>query len=194
VLKTWKGVGEMIASKNGVKWLYKLDKDKNPWNPKDEEGLWRPKNFVELNYELECYDKKEDGEDQLCLIAHRDGSFTIKKEYAWNGCTPKFGFFDILIGTPDGVVHKGTGKPKAYYATMIHDSLYQFIPVMPDDVPLTRKVADAFFLELLEREEFILRWIYWLAVRIFGSIAMRGRKSVTRKTNGYVIKIPPKSK
>ena len=167
----------MIACKNGVKWLYQIDKD---------EEQWFPENPIQLKYDLECYDKKENGEDLLCLVAHKDGSFTVKKGYAWNGCTPKFGVFDILIGTPDGVVTKKTGKPKAYYATMIHDALYQFLPIMPKDVPIKRKDADKFFLELLTRDEFILRWIYWLAVRLFGCVAMQGRRKVTRKTNGYV--------
>ena len=173
----------MIFSKNGVKWLYQLDKDTNPWNPKGLKKVSNiPKEPIPLENDFACYD--ENG--ILRLVLHRDGSFTVREKYAWNGCTPKFGFFDILIGTPDGVVHKETGKPKAYYATLIHDSLYQFIPVLPQDFPITRKVADRLFLELLERDEFILRWIYWLAVRIFGGFAIRGRRKVTRKTGGYI--------
>ena len=160
----------MIACKNGVNWLYQLDKDEH----------WKPEHPVKLDYTLECYDEK----GNLWLIVHEDGSFTVKAGYAWNGCTPKLGFFDILIGTPDGVVTKKTGKPKAYYATMIHDSLYQFLPDMPKDIPLTRKLADEYFLEILKRDEFILRGIYWLAVRIFGGLAMQGRRQVTRKTKG----------
>ncbi len=180
----------MIASKNSVKWLFQLDKDKNPWNPKDlDEGSWKPEEPILLENELECYDEK----DNKWLVLHKDGSFTVKKGYAWNGCTPKFGFFDILIGTPDGVVHKDTGKPKAYYATLIHDSLYQFIPVIPEEFKITRKFADKCFLELLARDEFILRWIYWLAVRLFGGFAIQGRRKVTRKTNGYVKVLPPNS-
>ena len=173
----------MIASKNGVKWLYKLDKDTNPFNPEKKKNVSNtPKEPILLTNELHCYDEK----GILRLILHNDGSFTVKDEYAWNGCTPKFGFFDILIGTPDGVVHKDTGKPKAYYATMIHDALYQFIPFIPEKFKITRKAADRFFLELLERDEFILRWIYWLAVRIFGGLAIQGRRKVTRKTRGDV--------
>lgn len=171
----------MIASKNAVKWIYRLDEDKNPWNPNDEEGEFLPEEPIALESEVHCYDEK----GVLRLILYKHGGFTVKKGYAWNGCTPKFGFFDILVGTPDGVVHKDTGKPKAYYATMIHDSLYQFIPDIPKKHRITRKAADRFFLELLAREDFILRWIYWLAVRIFGGIAMLGRRNVTRRSKGH---------
>lgn len=162
----------MIVCKNGVSWLYQLDHD----------ASWTPEHPIKLDYDLECYDEK----GNLWLVINKNGSLTVKAGYAWNGCTPKFGFFDILIGTPDGVVTKKTGKPKAYYATMIHDSLYQFLPDMPKDIPITRKLADAYFLEILKRDEFALRGIYWLAVRIFGGLAMRGRKQVTRKTTGRV--------
>lgn len=180
----------MIFSKNGVKWLYQLNEDTNPWNPNSSDGgPFLPKEPIPLENDFACYDEK----GILRLVLHRDGSFTIREKYAWNGCTPKFGFFDILIGTPDGVVHRETGKPKAYYATMIHDSLYQFIPVLPQDFPITRKVADKLFLELLERDEFILRWIYWLAVRVFGGFAIQGRRKVTRKTAGYIKVVLPKS-
>ena len=179
----------MFACKNSVKWLYRLDKDKNPWNPKDKKGSWIPHEPILLENELECYDAK----GILRLVLHKNGSFIVKKGYAWNGCTPKFGFFDILIGTPDGVVHKDTGYPKAYYATMIHDSMYQFIPVIPKNYKLTRKAADRFFLELLTRDEFILRWIYWLVVRVFGGLAIQVRRKITRKTTGYVKVNPSKS-
>ena len=69
---------------------------------------------------------------------------------------------------------------------MIHDALYQFIPDLPEEIRkiVTRKVADAYFLEILKRDEFILRRVYWLAVRIFGGLAMKGRKQITRKTEG----------
>ena len=49
-----------------------------------------------------------------------------KSGYAWDGCSPKFAVLDIVIGTPDGVTDHITEKPKTYYASMVHDALYQF--------------------------------------------------------------------
>jgi hypothetical protein len=163
----------MIKCKNGVSWVFELDKDYD-WKSSE--------NPISLPYTLECYDTNQ----ILRLIIYKDGTLLVKSTYAWNGCTPKFCFFDILIGTPDGVVHKKSRKPKAYFASMVHDALYQFIPDFPEEVGkiVTRRVADACFLEILKRDEFILRRIYWLAVRIFGGLAMKGRKQITRKTEG----------
>ena len=69
------------------------------------------------------------------LILRTDGTMTVTAGYAWDGCTPKCCVLDLSIGVPDGVVNADTGKPKTYYASLIHDALYQFLP---DDLPLTR--------------------------------------------------------
>ena len=44
-----------------------------------------------------------------------DGAITVLAGYAWDGCTPKFNFFDVLSGTPDGVVDTRTGRSKTGY-------------------------------------------------------------------------------
>ncbi len=66
------------------------------------------------------------------------GLFCIKKGYAWDGCSPKFVFADLIIGTPDGRLNESTGKPITYYASLLHDVIYQFKMV----IPVTRKEAD----------------------------------------------------
>ena len=46
--------------------------------------------------------------------------------YAWDGCTPKFEFLDFVIGTPDGRLDYLTEKPITYYASLVHDAIYQY--------------------------------------------------------------------
>lgn len=114
------------------------------------------------------------------LVVERDGRITVTRGYAWDGCTPKFCIFDILIGVPDGVVHARTGRPKTYYASLIHDALYRFLP---NGLPLTRVHANRFFLRLMEESEFAPRWIYWIAVWLFGGLFRRVARRV-RKARG----------
>ena len=89
----------------------------------------------------------------------------MSADYAWDGCTPKFCLLDVLLGVPDGAVDSRTGKVKTYYASLVHDALYQFLDV---GLPYNRKDADDFFLCLMEETGFILRQIYYRAVRLFG--------------------------
>jgi len=97
-----------------------------------------------------------------------DGDARVLTGYAWDGCTPKFSFFDIVIGTPDGVPNQVTKKPKAYYASLLHDALYQFLDA---ELPLSRAQADRLFLEILTRDRFAPRRIYYVAVRVFGGLS-----------------------
>ena len=161
----------MRTCKNGVKWLYKLEMEDFAW----ESGHAVP-------YTMEFRDQN----GKLRLVIGRDGMITVKKGYSWDGCTPKICFFDILIGTPDGVVHRVSGKPKTYYASLVHDALYQFLPEIPGIAHLTRRDADDFFFRIMEEYEFAPRWIYWLAVRMFGGLAIITRINITRKTHGVM--------
>lgn len=140
--------------KNGEKWLFRLEEDFTWQSGRD------------FSQDLAFYDKK--GKRRLEI--RKDGSLTVLKNYAWDGCTPKFCFLDILFGTPDGIVDKRTGKPKTYYATLIHDVLYQFLD---DDLPITRKEADDYFLRLMTDTQFTLRDLYYWAVRLLGGLAQR---------------------
>lgn len=103
------------------------------------------------------------------LKIEKSGNITIKGTYsdgyAWDGCSPKLNIFDIfLLGTPDGRINVNIGKPVTYYASLIHDILYQF----RREIGITRKDADQVFLYYLG--DFRLRYVYYAAVRIFGSV------------------------
>ncbi len=143
--------------KNKVDWVYRLERNVT-WDSK------RP-----IPEDLAFFDKS----GSVRLILETSGTITITNGYAWNGCSPKFCLWDLLIGTPDGVVHAVTGRPKTYYASLVHDALYQFLP---DGLPLTRRDADAFFLRLLAESEFAPRWLYWAVVRAIGGVVWRASR------------------
>lgn len=99
-------------------------------------------------------------------ISH-DGKITVYKKYAWDGCSPKVSVFDwYYIGTPDGTMKRSTGQPKTYFASLMHDALYQFMD--HPSMPLTRKEIDQIFLDLMTQAGFSLRWPYYIALRYFG--------------------------
>jgi hypothetical protein len=135
--------------RNSVRWLYRLERA----------YTWR--GGPPIQSEQLFFDRK----GRLRLVMRTDGTITITAGYSWNGCSPKFCLFDLVLGTPDGVVHARTGRPKTYFASMIHDALYQFLPA---GLPLSRREADRIFLRLMEESEFGPRRIYWLAVRALG--------------------------
>lgn len=107
----------------------------------------------------------------------REGAITVLSGYAWDGCTPKINLFDILFGTPDGVVDTRTGRPKTYYASLFHDALYQFLG---SGLPLRRATIDRFFLRLLTATDFRPRPLYFAAVRLFGGLFRRTAKYAPR--------------
>jgi hypothetical protein len=99
------------------------------------------------------------------LILRRPNRILITPGYAWDGCSPKVCILDVLLGTPDGVVDSTTKQPKTYYASLVHDALYQFLL---DGLPFHRWQADHCFLRLMAATGFTPRGVYWLAVRLFG--------------------------
>ena len=112
------------------------------------------------------------------------GVITIFASYAWDGCSPKLRLFDwFFVGTPDGTLDLSTGKAKAYFASALHDALYQFMD--DPDMPFTRKEMDRIFLQLLCESRFSLRYVYWGAVRAVGGIyhwfAKQFRRNKPRK-------------
>ncbi len=127
----------------------------------------------EKNYEYES--KKDLGQnyifkdknDVVRLIITKAGKIIVLKDYAWDGCTPKFCICDIYVGIPDGAVHEKTKKPKTYYASLVHDALLQF---MCKEFPFTRKEADMFFLDIMTTFDFAPKYFYYIAVRIFGGL------------------------
>jgi hypothetical protein len=121
-----------------------------------------------------------DSAGKVRLIIETTGRITITRGYAWNGCSPKVCLFDLLLGTPDGAVYAPTGRPKAYYASMVHDALYQFLDA---GSPISRLQADRCFLRLMTASSFRLRYVYWLAVRAVGWFVWYGKK-VKRQWSG----------
>lgn len=90
-----------------------------------------------------------------------DGELTIYAGYAWNGCSPKKSYWSLFVlGTPDGTLDIETGKQRCYYASLVHDALYQYEFIK-------RSHADQLFLELMEEAEFLPAKIYYWAVRLF---------------------------
>lgn len=147
-----------MSCRTAVDWLYRLDSSFT-W----ESGHEIPEDLV-----------FRDESGAVRLIVERSGRITVTREYAWNGASPKFCVFDLMLGTPEGVVHADTGRPKTYHASLVHDALYQFLP---EGLPLKRRHADAFFRTLLEEADFAPAWIYWAAVRAFGWIVRRATKA-----------------
>ena len=156
--------------KHGIKWLYRLTKNFS----------WQSKLDIKQDYAF------KDKNGTVRLILEQGGKVTVTNGYAWNGCSPKFCFCDILLGTPEGVVDAETEKPKTYYASLVHDALYQFLP---DGLPITRFDADLCFLALMDETDFRPRLSYYLVVRLFGGLVLSWERS-SRKTTGTAVQWP----
>jgi len=65
----------------------------------------------------------------------------------------------------DGVPNNQTHRPKIYYASLVHDVLCQFLDVR---LPIQRVGADRAFRDIMARDAFAPRYIYWMTVRLFG--------------------------
>ncbi len=96
--------------------------------------------------------------------------------YAWDGCTPKFEFLDFIFGTPDRRLDYLTEKPITYYASMVHDVIYQY----KREIPISRKDADIIFLKILRESGFLWSWVYYFIIRMFGGFY--GRWKTKRDT------------
>ena len=139
-----------------VDWIYILDKAYD-YNIRD---------YLPDNWDEGCAFVDRKGCKRLEI--HPNGNARVLADYAWDGCTPKFSVLDIAFGVPDGIPNQSTKKPKAYYASLLHDVLYQFLD---NDLPLSRANADRIFLDILKRDQFAPRLIYYMAVRIFGGVS-----------------------
>ena len=136
-----------------VKWIYILDQN--------FEFNIRAHLPADWNQGYAFYDK----EGIRRLEIHPNGKAVVLAGYAWDGCTPKWAFFDIVVGTPDGAPSHDTTRPKAYYASLLHDALCQFLGILPE---LKRRQVDRIFLQLLARDDFRPRHFYFAAVLVFG--------------------------
>lgn len=159
-----------MSCTTGVDWLYKLDASYT-W----DSGHPIPEDLV-----------FRDKDGMVRLVIEKSGEITVTRDYAWNGASPKICLADLMLGTPEGVVFKDTGRPKTYYASLVHDALYQFLR---DGLPLKRYHADAFFRRLLQESDFAPAWLYWLAVRLFGWLFWGGTK-IKRRWRGRCDEVP----
>jgi hypothetical protein len=135
--------------KNYEKWVFTLPSD----------FTW--KSDVAIAEDVSFKDKT----GAVRLILRRPDEITVTARYAWDGCSPKLCVWDLLLGTPDGVVDSATKQPKTYYASLVHDALYQFLL---DGLPLKRWQADHCFFQLMKETRFGPRYLYWAAVRVLG--------------------------
>lgn len=103
------------------------------------------------------------------LEINRDGVLTIPAGYSWDGCTPKFKIFGRVIGVPDGPKDPETGQPQTYYASLVHDALYQFIGLHG----ISRADIDLIFLDMLTAAGFKQARLYYRAVQLFGGIFVK---------------------
>lgn len=119
--------------------------------------------------------KQKDGWFEI----EHDGTIHIcgsnEQGYAWDGCTPKFELLDLVYGTPDGRLDYFTQKPITYYASMVHDIIYQF----KSEMHLSRKSADILFYKILKEAGFFWCWLYYPAVRIMGAFFGKWKSSGT---------------
>jgi hypothetical protein len=105
------------------------------------------------------------------LSISEDGTIKVKGSfkngYAWDGCTPKKNFLHITWGNFDGKLKrfgKGDYKPFTYYASMVHDALYQYKRC----APITRKETDLIFYNMLKESGYMWAKVYYWGVRLFG--------------------------
>jgi hypothetical protein len=151
---------------NAVKWLYRLESNFS----------WRSPFRFQTNYVF--FDK----EKKPRLVLLKNGEVVVTEGYCWNGCSPKVCVLDLLIGTPEGVVHVRSGRPKTAPASMVHDAMYQFLSA---GLPLTRAQADRAFLDLLREYDFLYARIYWIAVRLFGRLVLAGKRKARKWAGSF---------
>ena len=139
---------------DSVKWIYVLEED----------YCWDSKRSFDEDHAF------VDSKNVRRLEIRKNGEIRVLTGYAWDGCTPKIAIWDIVLGTPDGVPNQKTKRPKTYYASLLHDALYQFFG---RGVPLSRPEIDRVFLELMTRDRFGPRFVYFAIVRLLGGLSIR---------------------
>ncbi len=148
--------------------------------------LWKFVHNEDFVYETEVLKGRHFNGKWLSI---NDGTITIRgsqdknRGYAWDGCTPKFNFLQITWGLFDGQLHvheiKSTNtvayKPRTYFASMVHDAIYQYKRC----VPLTKAEADKIFYHQLKEAKWIwlkyigLEWCFLAGFSEAGNIVKR---------------------
>ena len=92
-----------------------------------------------------------------------DGVLTIRKGYAWDGCSPKYKVLGKIIGIPDGPT-MSDGYPQTAWASLCHDALCQF----KHELPIHKEQSLSIFDTMLRECHWWARGIYLFAVDKFG--------------------------
>jgi len=141
-----------IRSKNNKRKVYKYVHHKNEYLITNIKGVsyCDPDGWLEI---------KENG------TIHIYGNNPNGNGYAWDGCTPKWEIADLVIGTPDGRLDYYTQEPMCYYASMVHDILYQF----KEKMQISRKDTDKLFYKIMMEANYFWSKLYFCVVTIAGS-------------------------
>lgn len=129
----------------------------------------------------------QDRNGKTRLLIEMDGMITVTKDYAWDGCTPKFYIADLRLGMPEGATHVESRVPCTYHATLVHDALYQFLGA--HDV-YRRIDADRCFAALMRERGFRSRALYYAGVRTFGWLWVRWIQ-YRRQLDGKLLVLSP---
>jgi len=116
------------------------------------------------------------------LDIREDGLLTVPVNYVWDGCSIKRSLFDLwIIGTPDGVIDIDTMKPRTYFASCVHDAMYQYYGY--HGVP--RKEIDLWFRHMMQEAKFGPAPLYYAMVRLLGGAASSGQTLVRQDGGEY---------
>ena len=146
--------------------------EQNPtFRPRDKRSVWIFK--IEDEYIRKTpFHGKEFAAEWLQIDA--EGTIRLPAGYAWNGSSPKLSLLDLVVfGTPDGIVDVKTMRPKTYFASLVHDALYQYYRWHD----ISRVDIDRYYLVMLKECSFKLAWVYYAAVRCFGWMFVRRKES-----------------
>lgn len=149
--------------------------------PRNKKSVWIFK--LDGDYKMESGLEGYSFDSEWLQITAK-GRLVIKKGYAWDGCSPKKMICGKVVGTPDGLISKKSGKPKTYYASLVHDALYQYYGY--HGIP--RKTVDRLFYHMLKKSGFKASFIYHLAVRVFGGLIFGKREKVKFPGREYFTK------
>ena len=128
------------------------------------QDVWLVTNLTDVVFENDLLKIENDGKITL------KGSY--KDGYAWDGCSPKRHFLHFIVGIPDGKLDYRTEKPITYFASMVHDIIYQF----KSELDISRKETDVIFRLNLKEAGFLWTGVYYLAVRMFGGLYGKWKK------------------
>ena len=92
-----------------------------------------------------------------------NSKMVISKDYAWDGCSPKFTFLGLFsFGTPDGISY--LGYPWLYHPSLVHDVFCQF----RKEIPISKEHVVTIWEDMLVARKWPLTKLYVFFVDKFG--------------------------